>query len=430
MSISRREFLVGAGAGGAGVLAGLTRPVATQQAAASPAGTFGGLEAPDWAAVRDEFELDPRWVHLTGFYLSSHPRVVRQAIELHRRNLDANPVHYLNGAGRDLESRVREAAARYLGATATDIALTESTTMGLTLVYNGLDLGPGDEVVTSTHDHRVTHQSLRYKADRSGATVRQVPLYRKAVDASTDEVVESLSRAITPRTRAVAITWVHSSTGVKLPIEELAAVVERASSDRDPENRILLCVDGVHAMGIEARGVADLGCDFLVAGTHKSLFGPRGTGIVWGHSRAQARVGPTVPSFTRDETWGGEMSPGGFLPFEHRWALREAFEFHESTGRVAIQERVHSLNTQLKEGMAGMRRIRLHTPLAAALSSGMVCFEVEGLEPAEVVERLRDRRIIASTTPYTPTYARLAPGLLNVAEDVESALRELHRLAA
>ena len=114
------------------------------------------------------------------------------------------------------------AAGGYLSARPADIALTDSTTMGLGLLYNGLDLRAGQEVVTTTHDFFATHEALRLKAARSGATVRQVPLYRDPARASEDEIVESVRRAVGPRTRVVALTWVHSSTGVKLPVRRIA----------------------------------------------------------------------------------------------------------------------------------------------------------------------------------------------------------------
>jgi selenocysteine lyase/cysteine desulfurase len=56
-----------------------------------------------------------------------------------------------------------------------------------------------------------------------------------------------------------------------------------------PEDRVFLCVDGVHGFGVEAATPAALGCDSLVAGCHKWLFGPRGTGLIWGRSDAWVR---------------------------------------------------------------------------------------------------------------------------------------------
>jgi selenocysteine lyase/cysteine desulfurase len=229
--------------------------------------------------------------------------------------------------------------------------------------------------------------------------------------------------AVTPRTRVVALTWVHSSTGVKLPIRRIADALRPLNRGRREADRILLCVDGVHGFGIENVRLPALGCEFFAAGCHKWLFGPRGTGLVWGSPDAWQQVTHTIPSFTETGTGGSEMTPGGFHSFEHRWALAEAFRLQQRIGKRRIAARTHALNAQLKSGLAAMRHVTLHTPRSASLSAGITCFEVRGLSPEQVVERHAARRIVATVTPYTPSYARLGPSILNTHADVERAPR-------
>ena len=376
-----------------------------------------------WDEVRASFALDPEWMHLSGLYLASHPRPVREAVERHRRALDANPVHHLQEMGGTHSSQLRSVIGDYLDARPDEIAVTDSTTMGLGLVYNGFDLRAGQEILTTTHDHRATHQSLRYKADRAGVPIRQVALYDRPERASAGEMADRLREAITPRTRLVAVTWVHSSTGVKLRIADLAEVVAEANRGREPADRALLAVDGVHALGVETDTVRELGCDFLIAGTHKWMLAPRGTGIVWGHPRAQEAVTPTVPSFTGGFGWGGRMSPGGFKPFEHIWGMTAAFRMHHEIGKTRVRDRVYELNTRLKEGLREMGHVALHTPLDTALSSGITCFDVRGMSPRQVVNRLAEDRIIATVTPYADAYARFTPAIWNTEEEIDAAIR-------
>jgi selenocysteine lyase/cysteine desulfurase len=122
------------------------------------------------------------------------------------------------------------------------------------------------------------------------------------------------------------------------------------------------------------------------------------------------------------------MTPGGFHSFEHRWALGAAFQFHQTIGKARIAERIHVLNRQLKEGLAEMRQVTLHTPLSEELSAGIVCFEVEHMSPEQVVTRLLERGIIASVTPYATKYARLAPSLLTSPEEVDKTLQAVGKL--
>jgi len=242
-------------------------------------------------------------------------------------------------------------------------------------------------------------------------------------------------------TWVVAVTWVHSSTGVKLPIKALAEVVKSANAERDAADQIVFCVDGVHGFGIEDQDVSQLGCDFFIAGTHKWIFGPRGTGVIWGNDKAWARSEPVIPSFSASyAAWLGMMStdevpdgmhftPGGFHSFEHRWALPAAFELHQQLGKANVQTRIHALNSQTKEGLAKMPHVQLYTPMSTELSSGLVCFDVNGMKPGEVVKRMHDRGIIMSSTPYRDSYARFAPSLLNNEEEIDRALAEIRAIA-
>jgi selenocysteine lyase/cysteine desulfurase len=124
------------------------------------------------------------------------------------------------------------------------------------------------------------------------------------------------------------------------------------------------------------------------------------------------------------------MTPGGFHSFEHRWALADAFAFHGRIGRSRVAERTAALARQLKEGLAAVDRVRLKTPVADALSAGLVCLEVDGMDPREVVGLLDARGVVASVTPYATQYVRLGPSIVNTPADIDEvvgAIAELRR---
>jgi selenocysteine lyase/cysteine desulfurase len=450
MSLNRRKLLMMTGLGAAATLTEITvrgedEPAAEWKALPEteeretpdiePDGTPPPEEeaapdaSPEWQAVRAQFQLSPAYIHMAGLLIAAHPAPVRAAIQRHRQGLDQNPAVYLPAHRRRLERAARQAAAQYMGVRSHDVALTDSTTMGLALVYNGIRIRPNQGFLTTTSDYYSTHESVRYKAGRVGAGLRKIRLYRSVRTVSEEEMVNAVIRAVRPKTRVVALTWVHSSTGLKVPVRRIADALARINARRGPADRVLLCVDGVHGFGVEATPVAELGCDFFMAGTHKWMFAPRGTGVIWGNPRTQTAVSPTIPTFTRDGTWGGRMTPGGFHSFEHQWAMAEAFRFHQKLGRQRVTERIHSLSRQLKEGLAEMPHVTLYTPLDSRLSAGIVCFDVKGMRPAQVVRRLRQQRVVASTTPYAPSHARLTPGIYNTPGEMEQVLRAVRSLA-
>ncbi len=392
-----------------------------------------------WKSVRELFTLDPDFVQMSGFFLAPHPAPVRAAIEKHRRGLDANPIGYVKANRMELELRVHRAAARYMNVDSSCIALTDSTTMGLGLVYGLFHLEPDQEILTTDQEHFATWKSLELRTKRTGATLKHMKLYENPATASVAETVNVLEKSITPRTRLVAVTWVHSSTGVKLPIRAMADVIARANRTRDERNRIVLCVDGVHGFGAADETVADLHCDIFIAGTHKWIFGPRGTGVVYANAFAQSLLSPIIPPFrpfpgmSQEEqdqraTWGIDYSPGGFHSFEHRWAVPEAFELHEQLGRARVAQRIHDLNRQLKQALLEMPHVTVHTPIADELSAGLTTFEIKGLTTKQTVARLHELRIISSESPYKVSLPRLAPTIFNDEAEVEQTIKAVHAL--
>jgi selenocysteine lyase/cysteine desulfurase len=440
MPLTRRNFLI---SGSLSLAAGALSPVLVE---AGKTKLSASTDFRDWESVRREFELAPDHIHLALFYLTSHPRSVRQAIEQYRKKIDSNPFVAVERAifeSENIPLEVCRTIANYIGGDAQEIAFTQNTTTGLALLYHGLPLREGDEILTTTHDHYVHHESIRLATGRCGATWRKIPLFDSYSSISPDEIAERVRKAIGPKTRAVGITWVHSSSGVRLPIARIAESLVEVNRGREERDRVLLVVDGVHGLGVEDPKVTALGCDAFVAGTHKWMFGPRGTGFIWAKPAVWEGMRPVIPTFSSPDifdAWaqGREpqtparaawFSPGGFQAFEHYWALPAAVRFHQNIGPARITARIHELNGQMKEGLARMPHVQLYTPRDESLSAGIVCFDVKGMKPQEVVKRLLEQRIIASTTPYRVSYARVACSIVNTPREVDTVLGAIRKLA-
>ena len=438
--MQRRDFLTATSlAVGVSALASNTLLAAQQKV--SKIADLMPLAKGDWSAFRDLFPLRNDQVQLATFLLTSHPRPVTDAINAYRYALDYDPAGNLYSVYSKIDGQVRDAAAEYMGGKGDQIALTDSTTMGLAMVYGGLSLAPGDEILHTTHDHYSTFMSIAHRAERSDVKVRQVSLYDNPFDVSVDETIKRLVNGISDATKAVGVTWVHSSTGVKLPLRALSDAINKINAKRGSDRQIIFCVDGVHGFGIENIDISTLGCDFFIAGTHKWIFGPRGTGIIWGSDKGWEHCKPIIPGFGRsgavwrgtaslDEVPAGEhMTPGGFHSFEHRWALPEAFKLHLQLGKAQIQKRIHELNTQTKQALAAIPKVKLYTPIADQLSSGFVCFDIEGMTQIDVVKSMYGQGVVMSNTTYRESYARFAPSLFNDENQIAQAVEQIAILA-
>lgn len=403
--MDRRDFLVGTG-----LLA-----VTPTAASAAP-----GV---DWGAVRREFRLDPTLINLGLFYLASNPREVRTAVENFKRKLDANSHDLMSGQAQE----VAVALGQYVSGDPGDIAFVPNTTIGLSIVYGGLKLRADQELLLSDQDHAWHQQAAQLAAGRVGAKVRIGTLYESSAKVTEDEVATRLRNSITPQTRAVGITWVQSSTGVRMPVRACAAVVAEANNGRKQEDRCLLVVDGVHGLAAVDDDAARMGADVVVAGTHKWLFGPRGTGMVWVNPQVSDQIVPLLPSLSnRSET--ALLGPGGFHAFEHYYAVKAAVEFHQRLGRNRVAARITELATRFKDGLAETPGVVIHTPRDPRTSAGLVCFDVAGQTGDQVVARLEQKRIQITTAAYRIPYARIGTAILNTPDEIDRTLKEIRAL--
>lgn len=427
MDIHRRNFIKGAG-----LLAGLIPLGISSVAAKTQLDTASGVfEVENWNQLRDEFEQDFGWRNFAGFLLASRPRMVEQAIQFHRTQLNRNAPNYLPEVYR-LEAEARTWAAKYFGVESRQISLTANTTMGLATLYNTIRIKRGQEVLTTEHEHYSCVTSLHYRSKRDGFRINTIRLYDEPRDASTDEILQRIRKNVTNKTRVLALTWVHSGSSVKLPVAEVSALVKELNQGRDEDDRLLFCLDGVHGFGVENTSFDELGCDFFVAGTHKWMFGPSGTGIMCSRDTELKNISPTIPPFNfgGEDNFGAVMTPGGFHTFEHRAALGKAFEFHLQIGKEQVQNRVHFLNDYLKNQLEELGGVELVTPLGSNLSAGFTFFRVSAKPAEEVQKILQVHKIIVSPADRDAgEVVRMAPGILNSQEDIDATVDVLREIA-
>ena len=256
------------------------------------------------------------------------------------------------------------------------------------------------EILTTTHDHYGLRGAAPPRRVHTGARVRKVPLYAVPEKATVDEIVGNLVKGIGPRTRAVACTWVHSSTGVKLPIRRMADAIADVNKKR-AEARSRPPVRRRRARLRRRAGI--------VRRPRLRLLRRRLPQVDLRPARHRHRLGQArrlegspgiIPTFewAAFKLWmqgktpeslppGPRVTPGGFHPFEHRWALAEAFRFHLAIGKPRVTARIHELAQRCKQGLAAIGgKVKLRTPMADELSAGINCFEIDGIEPEEIVE--------------------------------------------
>lgn len=420
---NRRDFLKQAGILAAALPLGASLPNIAS------ASTATLLPRNKWAQLQQLFDQDPAWLHFSNFLITTHPRPVREAIEMHRAALDKNPglaMDWDHGVTEKREEDVRVWAGKYVQADARQIALTGSTTEGLAMIYGGVQVRADQEILTTAHEHYATHTILELRTQRDGTKVRKIRLFKDPYRISKDELLANIDRSIRPETRVLGMCWVHSGSGVKLPLADIGALVDKHNRGRSEADRIIYVVDGVHGFGVEDMSFPAMNCDFFIAGTHKWMFGPRGTGIVISRTPEVKYVTPIIPTFSEAEHFSTTMTPGGYHAFEHRWALTEAFKLHLQLGKADVQARIHELNSYLKKRLLQRPQIELVTPLSPEFSAGFTFFRVTGKNSDKIAAHLMANKVVADAVERdVGPVIRTAPGLLNDEAQIDRLLAVL-----
>ena len=267
--VTRRGFLGGTIAAAAASLA----PAAASDASAETTSRdplahlrpTGPLDESYWKIVRREFNLVDEITYMNNGSMGPIPRNVIEANIRYLREIAEDPRRS------HLPEEVRDKVAAFVGADADEIALTRSTTEGMRIFAQGLDLKEGDEILMTTHEHPGGYGPWKAREVREGIKVNVVDI--PAPPESIDQIVELVDKAITPRTRVLMISHVVFVTGLVTPIKELAELARRRG--------LLSSVDAAHALGMLALDLHDAGIDHYTTAGQKWLMAGSGTGVAY-----------------------------------------------------------------------------------------------------------------------------------------------------
>ncbi len=412
---SRRQFIAHTGAAGTAAVAalnvnGVERLFAASAEAADRSATDMATDETYWRVVQDAFTLDRTMVNLNNGGCSPAPRAVHEAFKRYLDHSNQAPSFYM---WRELEPGIenaRRGLALDTGVDPETMAITRNASESLQIAQLGLDLKPGDEILTTNQDYGRMMQTYEQRAAREGVVLKQISF---PVPASSADLVKRFEAGITPRTRVMHFSHITNLTGQIFPVKELTALARSRG--------ITSIVDGAHAYGHFPFKLSDFDADFYGTSLHKWLLTPIGAGFMyvrrdriekhWAMQPAPKSMAANIRKFEEI----------GTHPAANHNAISEALVFQQGIGMERKAARLRYLKNRWAERLLKNPRVVLHTPLDPALSCAIGTVQIKGVPTVDVGSKLwNDHRIF--TTPIVhPEFEglRVTPNVYTTIDEID-----------
>jgi selenocysteine lyase/cysteine desulfurase len=335
-----------------------------------------------WRFIRKQHILEEGLIYLNNGTTGAMPRPVFEAVVRYQRMLAENPKIRATFE-HVVHNEVRRKAAEFIGAGLEETALTRNTTEGLNIVAHGLPLKAGDEVLLTDQEHPAAIEPWRIRAKRDGILVKAVAIPSPLPDAKT--FLNLFEKAITQRTKVIAIPHITTTTGLITPAREICRLAR--------ERGLLTLLDGAHCIGQFKLNVKELGCDFYACSPHKWLHAPLGNGVFYVKRAHQERLWP----LNGHAGWDKFPDARKYTAFGNRdWAgavaLGDAIDFANAIGMEKIERRGRALMTYLRKHLANFQELEALTPSDPQFYCAQSAFGIKNGVPADrFVKYLRER---------------------------------------
>jgi cysteine desulfurase/selenocysteine lyase len=360
---------------------------------------------------RSEFDATENYVYLNHAAVGVLPRSSREAIgQLLRAHADAGVLGTYPYDARMPE--YRERIARFIGARGSEIATVPSTSSGANVVALGIDWQAGDEVLLC--DNEFPANAVPWVALRKrGVVVRLLPTAQERL------TPDRLRRELTPRTRAVVVSWVSYADGYRHDLTSLGEVSHAAGA--------LLCVDAIQGLGAFRLDVRKAGIDTLYAGAGKWMLGLHGIGFLYVREELIDRLTLAMPGWrSMSDMWDfheyeqpyAEQAmrfEGGTPNIVGTVSLVQSIDLFERSRPAAIEQHVLALTDHLCERLAQIGALVL-TLRGRDVSSGIVTFAMPGSDSVALGRALQKEGVV---TTYRSSGIRVAPHGYNTLDEID-----------
>ena len=337
-----------------------------------------------WLEIQQAFTVDRNIVNLNNGGVCPSPKIVQDAM---RRQLEFSNMAPAYTMWQVLEPEiesVRTRLAASFGCDPEEMAITRNASEALEIAQLGMDLKPGDEVLTTDQDYPRMITTWQQRERRDGIKLKMISF--PTPPPSMDDLLERFERAITPRTRVIHFCHITNLTGQIFPVKKICQMARNRG--------IEAIVDGAHAYAQFPFTHQDLDCDYYGTSLHKWLLAPHGTGFLYVRKEKIEKLWPMMAAPATMNANIRKFEEIGTHPAANHNAIAEALTFHESIGCERKAARLRYLRSLWTDRLSRFPNVTIRTSPDPAQSCGVVLVSVEGKKAPALAEELWKQRIL------------------------------------
>jgi isopenicillin-N epimerase len=237
--------------------------------------------------LKEQFLLKKDITYLNFGAFGACPKPVFDTYQNFQRELEEEPTLFINEIGPEYLKSSRQALGKYLNCPADDVVYVTSPSYAVNLIAKSIQIKAGDEVLTTNLEYGPCDKTWKYYCEQKGATYKKIQI-RFPLE-SKEDFINQFVNEITEKTKLIFISHITSSTGLRLPIEEICAIANQRG--------ILIYVDGAHAPGQLPVNLSSLGADIYTGACHKWMLTPKGSSFLYVKNSLQQLFDPLIISW-------------------------------------------------------------------------------------------------------------------------------------
>ncbi|MDX2031301.1 MAG: aminotransferase class V-fold PLP-dependent enzyme [Blastocatellia bacterium] len=373
-----------------------------------------------WFEIQRAFTVDRTLINLNNGGVSPSPRVVQEAMRRYLEFSNQAPVYTMWRILDPQVESVRKRLANAFGCDPEEMAITRNASEALEICQLGLDLKPGDEVLTTNQDYPRMLSAWRQREMRNGIKLRMVSFPVPPRD--QNQLAEIIEKNITPATRVIHFCHITNLTGQIFPVKRICQMAR--------ERGIEAIVDGAHAFAHFPYKHRDLDCDYYGTSLHKWLLAPFGTGFLYVRKSKIRDLWPLMAAGEPRSDNIRKFEEIGTHPAANALSIAEALTFHEGIGAERKAARLRYLFQRWARRLEPLKGVKLLTPFDPKQSCGLANVSIAGMDHGKLGAWLMNEyRIITTPIKHDEFEGiRITPNIYTTTQEIDTFADVMERV--